>query len=198
MQRLSKIISIFLITITLSLFSKCIFDAVLKQRINTSTQEYMNNTSIAAYVNLDKEEEQDSGEKTYNYSYQAVIQIPKLNIEQGFLDENSNNVDKNIALIYPSDLKEVGKSSLVIAAHSGNSSKSYFHNLNQLETHDEIIIYQNGKKFVFKVIKSFQIDKDGKLNIEQKGSKLYLTTCSEENKDKQLVVVASLDYTDIY
>lgn len=197
MQKLSKIITLFLICITFSLVAKSIYDHIFKQSIKTSTQKYINDTSIAAYVNFSSDYK-ESEEKETNFDYQAVIAIPKLNIEQGFLDENSNNVDKNIALIYPNNLKEVGKSSLVIAAHSGTSQKSYFHKLDKLENGDNIYIYQNGIKYVFSVIKSYEIDKVGKLNIEEKSSKLYLTTCSEKDKNKQFVVIANLVATKNY
>lgn len=198
MSKLSKIISLFLIAIFTSLVAKSVYDQIFKQSIKTSTQKYINDTSVASYIKLDSSSTNLSVENTDLFSYQAVISIPKLNIEQGFLDENSNNVDKNIALIYPQTLNDIGNSSLVIAAHSGNSQKSYFHNLQLLEIGDKIYIYQNGIKYIFNVIKSYEIDKDGKLNVEEKSAKLYLTTCSENDKSKQLVVIANLESTSTY
>ena len=191
---LNKIINILLTVSITYVIGKEVYYYKFQQKAKSGTQKYINNTSIASHINNDKQLE--NIETTFNY--QAVISIPKLEIEQGFLDENSNNVDKNIALIYPSTLDNISNSSIVIAAHSGNSKKSYFHNLDNMQINDKVYIYYKGIKYVYSVINIFTIDKNGNLNIEDKASRLYLTTCSEEDSTQQLVIETKLVEQTIY
>ena len=81
-----------------------------------------------------------------------------------------------------------------MAAHSGNSSKSYFHNLNKLNINDNFYLYSNNKKYTFSVTYKYEIEKNGKLEYIEDGRTLaYLTTCSENNSNKQLVVIGLLN-----
>ncbi len=127
--------------------------------------------------------------KENNYSdndYSFVIEIPKINLKKVVynIDSSHNNINKNITILKESpDL-------LILAAHSGNTSISYFKNLYKLSLEDFVYIYSDNKKKIYKVAKYYEEDKDGDIDISDNSinKKLILTTC--KGSKKQLVYVA--------
>ena len=132
---------------------------------------------------------------TPNINYIAVIKIPKIDLEKGLASKGSywNNVNRNIEILSESDMPDVDKGNVILASHSGNSSISYFRKLNKLQNDDIVSIVYNGKEYKYKMVNSYEIEKNGYAHIVRNAEKSTLTliTC-KHNTDKQIVVICEL------
>ena len=148
------------------------------------------------------EELKQEEKKTPNYSYIGVLEMPKINVERGFLNINDkgNNVNKNLQVIKGSDMPDVKNGNLIIAAHSGNSYISYFKNLYKLSNDDVAYIYFNNIKYTYKVAGKYDVEKTGKVVIHRDNKKntLTLITCSQTDKTKQIVYILELESEEGY
>lgn len=124
--------------------------------------------------------------------YIAILKIPKINLERGLVDPKSkyNDVKYNVQIIKGSDMPSVEKGNLILAGHSGTARISYFRNLNKLQQGDDIYIYYQGKKYNYKVINIYEVDKTGTIKILRNNkTTLTLVSCIHK-EDKQIVVIA--------
>lgn len=141
------------------------------------------------------EQEKKKETTTPNINYIAVIKIPKIGLEKGLASKGSywNNVNRNIEILSESDMPDVDKGNVILASHSGNSSISYFRKLNKLQNDDIVSIVYNGKEYKYKVVNSYEIEKNGYAHIVRNAEKSTLTliTC-KHNTDKQIVVICEL------
>lgn len=130
-----------------------------------------------------------------NEQYIGVLEIKKINLTRGFYSKNSrlNNVNKNIQILNSSDMPDIENGNVIIAAHSGNSSISFFRNLPKLNVDDNAIIYYQGKTYIYKLVNNYEIEKTGTANIKRNINKnsLTLITC-KHNSNKQLVYIFEL------
>ena len=184
-----------LTTLSIILIFSCIlikiYDLYKKEKVIQKEIEEIN-----YIIETPKEEYEHKAEnkikKESKYSYEAVLEIPKINLRKGLVKSTKNFDSINYAVsidensIYPN---EIGN--FILYAHSGNSSISYFDNLKYLDINDEIKIYYKGKWYFYNVLKKYEIDKNGMLSIYNDGISKYitLTTCSQENKNKQIVIL---------
>ena len=131
-----------------------------------------------------------------NEQYIGVLEIKKINLTRGFYSKNSrlNNVNKNIQILSLSDMPDIENGNVIIAAHSGNSSISFFKNLPKLNFDDNAIIYYQGKTYTYKLVNNYEIEKTGTANIKRNLNKnsLTLITC-KHNSNKQLVYIFELE-----
>ena len=129
------------------------------------------------------------------YNYIAVLKIPKINLEKGLVEKNSkyNNINYGVQILKESDSPDVINGNVILAAHSGTANISYFRNLDKLDLGDDAIIYYQGKTYNYKVVKKYDADKTGKINIkrDRNTSTLTLITC-RHNTDKQIVIILEL------
>ena len=134
--------------------------------------------------------------ETVTYNYIAVLEIPKINLKRGLfpINDKNNNVDKNVEILKNSDMPNVTNGTLVLAGHSGNSRIAYFHKLYKLKENDQVYIYYQNEKYIYQVSKIERQDKDGTISFTKTKdtTELILTTCDQQNKGKQIVVVAKL------
>ena len=134
--------------------------------------------------------------ETVTYNYIAVLEIPKINLKRGLLpiNDKNNNVDKNVEILKNSDMPNVTNGTLALAGHSGNSRIAFFHKLYKLKENDQVYIYYQNEKYIYQVSKIEQQDKDGTISFTKTKdtTELILTTCDQQNKGKQIVVVAKL------
>lgn len=141
----------------------------------------------------EQEEKKETTTPTVNYI--AVIKIPKIGLEKGLASKGSywNNVNRNIEILSESDMPDVDKGNVILASHSGNSSISYFRKLNKLQNDDIVSIVYNGKEYKYKMVNSYEIEKNGYAHIVRNAEKSTLTliTC-KHNTDKQIVVICEL------
>ena len=141
----------------------------------------------------EQEEKKETTTPTVNYI--AVIKIPKIGLEKGLASKGSywNNVNRNIEILSESDMPDVENGNVILAGHSGNSGVSYFRKLNKLQNDDTVSIVYNGKEYKYKMVNSYEIEKNGYAHIVRNAEKSTLTliTC-KHNTNSQIVVICEL------
>lgn len=119
------------------------------------------------------------------------IIIKKINVDNKIYDINNqkNNVDKNVTILNGSIEPSNDNSIMFIAAHSGDGINSYFRDLDKLTINDEIVLEYKNIKYKYIVIDKWEEKKDGDIEVNKtKEKQLVLTTCSTKNKYNQLVL----------
>jgi len=126
----------------------------------------------------------------------GYLNIPKINLRRGFVDIDSrlNTVNRNIQVIYPSDMPNVRNGNMIIAAHSGNSSVSFFRDLWQVDLGDEVIINYRGQNFRYIVRNIYLVPYTGRVPIRRNANETTLTliTCTRGQRNMQTVYIAEL------
>lgn len=200
-QKNAKIsLSILLIFIGLFLLSFNYFKTIksnLYNEKNIELSEYVSLTEVPEElqdVEIDDEEVVEVTEKLEETeSYIGYVSVPDVNIKRGFLPVGSkyNSVNYNVMLIDGSDMPDVKNGNLILAAHRGNSSVSFFDKLYKLEIGAKAYINYNNKEYTYKLVESYEEPKDGRLTIKRDGSKNVLTliTCTRKNKKTQTIFI---------
>ena len=178
-----KILTIVLFINTLLLIIIKLSNLIKINNENYEVNSYLNNyNEDVGYIN--KEE------------YLGILEIKKIKLKKGFykLNSNLNNVDKNIMIVSSSDMPNVNNGNLILASHSGNSSVSYFRYLDKLDMEDIASIYYLGKKYDYKLINYYDVNKNGSVQIIRNNdiNTLTLITC-KKNTDKQTVFIFELN-----
>jgi len=139
--------------------------------------------------------------KIIRNKYVAVFEIPSIALKKGLvsLDDKYNNADYNIQTIESSSMPDKEKGNLILAAHSGSSSISYFKNLYKLNINDKLIIYYNGIKYTYVLSNYYDINKTGYADIvrDKNQNTLTLVTC-KRGTDKQTIFISYLKDKDRY
>ena len=133
-------------------------------------------------------EEKVEEQKEYTYNFIGTLEIPKINLKRGFLDLNSryNNVDYNITVIKGSTFPDEENNNLILAAHSGQCSICFFNKLYKLEVGDSASIRYKNILYSYKIVKIYEVEKDGTVAIYRDYSKNVLTliTCTKNSNTK--------------
>lgn len=133
--------------------------------------------------------------KTYNYI--AILEIPIINLKRGIVSFDSyyNNVNYNIQIINGSSMPNEKKGNLILAGHNGNDSISYFSKLDNLEINDDIYVYYNKNKYIYKLSNIYDVSKNGIAIIKRDKDKntITLITCKRGTTDTQTIYIAYLD-----
>lgn len=185
LKKINKLVNYFIVFILLIF---CLY------RLRTVTLEIINYQKVQNYF-------EKPIIKNKEKQYFGVLEIPKINLKKGFYntDNKKNNVNKNIQLLDQSILPSKSPSMFILAAHSGYGTSAYFKNLDLLKINDLIYVYYNYKKYTYQIEKIYEIEKNGIINVEKKKeSYLILTTCSEKQKNYQLIVMAILKNETTY
>ena len=144
-----------------------------------------NTKAVEAFLNNKIDNNYDE-----KYRYEALLEIPSLNIKRGILDIESkyNKAKYNIELI-----KE-NENTIVLAAHNGNNYNSYFGKLPNLELGDEIKYYKDGTMYSYIYSDNYEIKKDGYADLYHKNDKktIILITCKNNTSDAQVVYIGYL------
>ena len=131
----------------------------------------------------------------YNDHYVAIIEIPTINLKKGLFDINSkyNNVNYNIQILKESNMPNIKYGNFILAGHSGSGSIAYFDRLVELKYGDEVYIYYDNIKYIYKVSKIYEIEKTGTTTINRntENTNLTMITC-KENSNKQIIVISDL------
>lgn len=130
-------------------------------------------------------------------NYIGYLEVPKIKLKRGFLslDSKRNSVKYNVMLIEGSSMPDVKNGNLILAAHRGNSSVSFFDKLYKLSNGDTAIITYNKKKYTYKLVNNYLVPKTGKVTISRNGdiNTLTLITCTRYGNDTQTVFIFELD-----
>lgn len=181
---------------------------LIYNQYNNEKQDSINDGLIEDYFKVEdeivetpqKEIEEDPVSKE-KIDYIAVLEIPKIKLKRGIVDKNSsyNNVNRNIYTLKETTMPdEEDNSHIMLASHSGNSYISYFKNLNKLNLNDEVYFFYKNNKYVYKVIKKYEVEKTGTVKLSKKSSSdITLITCVS-GTNNQIVLVANLERIENY
>ena len=176
---------------------------------NNEKQDSINDGLIEDYFKVEdeiietpqKEIEEEKPVPKEKIDYIAVLEIPKIKLKRGIVDKNSsyNNVNRNIYTLKETTMPdEEDNSHIMLASHSGNSYISYFKNLNKLNLNDEVYFFYKNNKYVYKVIKKYEVEKTGTVKLSKKNSSdITLITCIS-GTNNQIVLVANLESIENY
>ena len=176
---------------------------------NNEKQDSINDGLIEDYFKVEdeiietpqKEIEEEKPVPKEKIDYIAVLEIPKIKLKRGIVDKNSsyNNVNRNIYTLKETTMPdEEDNSHIMLASHSGNSYISYFKNLNKLNLNDKVYFFYKNNKYVYKVIKKYEVEKTGTVKLSKKNSSdITLITCIS-GTNNQIVLVANLESIENY
>lgn len=182
---------------------------LIYNQYNNEKQDSINDGLIEDYFKVEdeiietpqKEIEEEKPVPKEKIDYIAVLEIPKIKLKRGIVDKNSsyNNVNKNIYTLKETTMPdEEDNSHIMLASHSGNSYISYFKNLNKLNLNDEVYFFYKNNKYVYKVIKKYEVEKTGTVKLSKKNSSdITLITCVS-GTNNQIVLVANLESIENY
>ena len=182
---------------------------LIYNQYNNEKQDSINDGLIEDYFKVEdeiietpqKEIEEEKPVHKEKIDYIAVLEIPKIKLKRGIVDKNSsyNNVNRNIYTLKETTMPdEEDNSHIMLASHSGNSYISYFKNLNKLNLNDEVYFFYKNNKYVYKVIKKYEVEKTGTVKLSKKNSSdITLITCVS-GTNNQIVLVANLESIENY
>ena len=134
--------------------------------------------------------------ETYSNYYIGNLEIPKINLNRGFVDINSedNNISKNVTIVNSSDMPDVDKGNFILAAHSGSAYISYFNDLYKLNKGDYAYVTYKGVKYTYQITNIYTQPKTGQVGIYRDYEKTTLTlvTCTNFDKTTQTIYIAEL------
>lgn len=129
-------------------------------------------------------------------NYSGYLEIPKIDLKRGFVSLNSkyNSVKYNVMVIEGSKMPDVKNGNLILAAHNGNSSVSFFDDLHKLSRKDKAYITYNKKKYTYELVTTYLEPKDGELTIRRnaKVNTLTLITCTNGSDTTQTIFIFEL------
>ena len=155
-----------------------------------------NQVTVAENENNQTEEKKEglSGEITNDYI--GYLNIPKINLTKGFLDNRSseNDVEKNILVVEGSNYPDVDKGNFILAGHSGTGWKAFFNDLYKLSAGDTAKITYKDKTYTYQITNIYKQPKTGKLAIYRNYDKTTLTliTCTKNDSTTQTIYIAEL------
>ncbi len=137
-----------------------------------------------------KQETREEKKKIEGYAI-GYLKIPKLKLNLPFysLESEENTVSKNIQVI-KSNMPDVENGNFILAGHSGNSSVSYFRNLDHLEIGDEVNVIYNGKEYFYEVLLLYETPKENILWRNPTNETILTMITCVPFSEKRLMVVA--------
>lgn len=159
--------------------------------VEVPEEEIVNNTVVEQpTTNSEKNE-------VINYDkYYGVLEIPRISLKRGFynLDSKYNNIEYNVAMVEGSTMPDVVNGNLILMAHSGTAYIAYFEYLYMLNIGDYAYVTYNGVKYKYRFVNSYQVEKNGNVEIIRNYDKTTLTliTCTNDNDSSQTVYIAEL------
>ncbi|MCI8347249.1 MAG: sortase [Bacilli bacterium] len=128
--------------------------------------------------------------------YIGQLEIPKLNFSKGFYPKDSqfNDVDRNLLVVKESDYPNVSKGNLIIAGHSGDAWNSFFNDLYQLSSGDDLRVIYNNKTYTYKIVNIYKEPKVGQIAIYRNKNRTTLTlvTCTNNDSTTQTIYISEL------
>lgn len=158
---------------------------------------------LASNVTTEESQESSPDEKASSTpdnnvyeAYAGILEIEKIGLSKGFYTKESslNNVKFNLKVLSQSNYPDEEKGNVIIIGHSGNYSNSYFGNLYQLVKGDTATIQYHNKKYHYKIVNIYDVEKNGMVTIYRDETKSCLTliTCTKDDDTKQTVYIFEL------
>ena len=124
-------------------------------------------------------------------NYIGYLSVPDVNIKRGFVSLGSkyNSVKYNVMVIEGSTMPDVEKGNLILAAHRGNSSVSFFDKLYKVKISSYAYVTYNDRVYKYELVNTYDEPKDGILTIRRNAdvSCLTLITCNRHDKKTQKI-----------
>lgn len=202
LEKLSKNAKVTLGILLLFLGISCLlftyFKTIKSNIFNEKNLKYFEEVDIAETIEevVDETVPEETTTPVINYNYIGYLDIPKINLKRGFVSLNSkyNSISYNVMLIKESSMPDVKNGNLILAAHRGNSSVSFFDKLYKLNLGDEANVTYNDKIYTYKLVNTYLEAKDGTIAIYRDENKTTLTliTCTRGDKKTQTVFIFEL------
>ena len=123
-------------------------------------------------------------------NYIGYLEVPDVNIKRGFVPINSkyNSVKYNVMVIEGSTMPDVENGNLILAAHRGNSSVSFFDKLYKVKIGSYAYVTYNNNVYKYELKNTYDEPKDGMLTIRRNAdaSCLTLITCNRDRKTQKI------------
>ena len=202
LEKLSKnakvTLGILLLFLGIGCLSFTYFKTIKSNIFNEKNLKYFEEVDIAETIEevVDETAPEETTTPVINYNYIGYLDIPKINLKRGFVSLNSkyNSISYNVMLIKGSSMPDVKNGNLILAAHRGNSSVSFFDKLYKLNLGDEANVTYNDKIYTYKLVNNYLEAKDGTIAIYRDENKTTLTliTCTRGDKKNQTVFIFEL------
>ena len=122
-----------------------------------------------------------------NYKdYIGILEIPKINFKKGIKD--NTNVDNGIAIL---DIDKYNNGDIILLSHSGNCDVCYFNRLDELSYNDQIFIYKDNIKYIYKV-DSIEEKIKNTFKLEDSTNSVTLITCKKNTDNIQIIIKSKL------
>ena len=168
-----------------------------KEKIDAAIEEYYEEEKQPEIINpVEETKPEPAKEQTgTSYDYIAILRIPKINLKRGLVAKNSryNNIKYNVMIHSESDSPDDERGNVILVAHSGSASMSYFRYLYKLNLGDKVYLDYNNKTYAYKIINQYDIEKTGQASIRKntRKSSITLITC-RTGTNKQIVLIGEL------
>lgn len=202
LEKLSKnakvTLGILLLFLGIGCLSFTYFKTIKSNIFNEKNLKYFEEVDIAETIEevVDETVPEETTTPVINYNYIGYLDIPKINLKRGFVSLNSkyNSISYNVMLIKGSSMPDVKNGNLILAAHRGNSSVSFFDKLYKLNLGDKANVTYNDKIYTYKLVNTYLEAKDGTIAIYRDENKTTLTliTCTRGDKKTQTVFIFEL------
>lgn len=160
------------------------------------------NSSNATIIDTTKNTTTVEGLEEEYKKYNMVVEVENVGIKKGIYPLSSpyNNIKYNVQLMQTSTMPDCKNGNVILAAHNGNSSVSYFDNLKNSKVGDTVNLYYHGIKYIYKLVNIYDVPKNGTVEIKRDSTKSCVTliTCKSKDKSKQVVYIGELSDTKQY
>ena len=132
-------------------------------------------------------------ENTENKTIEWIV--PENTVINSSVVNNNLNIvgigEGNVTILAPSSYPDVKGGNFVLAAHSGNGYLSFFRNLYKLSEGDIAYVTYNNVKYNYRLVKKYDVDKNGTVTIDRNYDKSCLTliTCTKDDDYHQSVYI---------
>lgn len=162
-------------------------------------EEVIEETQTVENENNEEESRNDTSYKfneESNSIYIGYLSIPDINLKKGFTEKTSkyNTVSRNIEILDASDYPDKVNGNVIFAAHSGNSSVSYFNKLHLINEGAKVYVEYNNVTYTYEITNIYTVLKTGKAEIRRKRdvSSITLITCTKSDNDTQTIYIGEL------
>ncbi len=162
--------------------------AIYKQKINDNNT-MLHDITIEHITNDPINHQQEISD----YAYIGELNIPSIGLKRGFVSKESkyNDINYNIQIAKEADYPDVKNGNFILMAHSGDAVISYFDSLYRLELGDIATVSYEAKAYYYQLVKTYDVEKTGKIAIYRDYQKKTLTliTCTHNDAKKQSVYI---------